>query len=116
MTKEARLTQRRLEGEIKGIIEGKNATPCANSVNKCAFCRKYGDIKKAEGDYFLDDSYYIVDCGQCPIYIGLKGRCYSSGPIKTIEDHMANVEWKGSEAQNKAIPGALAIYMWLYEL
>lgn len=108
MTREARQTQKRLEGEIGKMLEGHSGY-LYNSPN-CAFCQKYGNIVTVPILAYPNLSYsYTKDCGKCPLLRGLGRRCYRDRVVRTIDDYMVNV-------LDDAIPGALAIYMWLEEL
>lgn len=91
MTREARLTQKRLEGEILKLLEGN----CASLYHvDCAFCLKYED-----------------SCSRCPLKLGNRdlGCARRRGYFRGISESMII-------GDPNAIPGALAIHMWLFDL
>lgn len=96
MTHEARQTQKRLEGEILKLLEGEDAC-LYDDPSECGFCEKY---KERIG----------FGCGKCPLVqdFSPSGNCFG-GVFRTIDLLMHS-------AKPDAIPGALAIYMWLEEL
>ena len=106
MTREARLTQQRLEGEILKLLEGEGIG-LFHGTKECSFCQKYG--VKGRGVWIGQEFYFMEDCSRCPINIHLGSRCNNHSVIETIDSHMEN-------CTTRAIPGALAIYMWLFEL
>ncbi len=93
MTREARQTQKRLEGEILKLLEGEEGSLYAGPEG-CAFCKKH-----LRGFY----------CGDCPLVQGSTEECCYCNEFQSIDADMILV-------QPDAIPGALAIYMWLEEL
>jgi hypothetical protein len=102
MTREARQTQKRLEGEILKLLKGRGAELYQYGTmnrRKCAFCKRYQDNRRLD------------NCSCCPIFIGNnRERCLSVwGGLRAIG---SNMEFRPYDA----IPGALAIYMWLEEL
>ncbi len=93
MTREARLTQKRLEGEILKLVEGESAS-LKTSRFECAFCLKYDRTP---------------DCKECPLE-----KCYPGDAC--LHEDFRSIHFDMMFAKNKAIPGALAIHMWLFEL
>ncbi len=93
MTREARLTQKYLEGEILKLLEGKDGS-LRRPASNCEFCKKFDENP---------------DCGGCPLkrFYPIGGCCHAD--FEEINRDMYLQE-------PDAIPGALAIYMWLYEL
>jgi hypothetical protein len=110
MTHAARLTQKRLEGEILKLLEGESARLFANGAQNCLFCKKYGSIVKVSYDF-----HKVTDCSRCPVFIGLGCICDEDNLLKNIHDRMVSMIWEPREKDN-AIPGALAIHLWLFEL
>ena len=94
MTREARLTQKRLEGEILELLAGRAAFLYEAPLN-CEFCQKY---------------HVLEGCGRCPLMLGNNGLpcCSSYGEFSGIASLM-------QFGFPDAIPGALAIYLWLFE-
>lgn len=92
MTHAARLTQKYLEGEILKLLEGESAR-LYRAGCECNFC----------------DDYSAYGCPDCPIRIGNAGYHCRHGKFRQIANSMLGV-------RPSAIPGALAIHMWLYEL
>ena len=93
MTKEARLTRKRMKGEILKLLEGKEAGLFQWS-DDCEFCQKYRD----------------GGCEKCPLYLGNNNKvCNHGGEFMRISTQMM-------KCTPLAIPGALAIYMWLFGL
>lgn len=93
MTREARQTQKRLEGEILKPLEGKSAR-LKTTRGECEFCLKYDRTP---------------DCEECPLEKSYPGDACTHKDFRNIYFNMIDVE-------DDAIPGALAIYMWLEEL
>lgn len=93
MTKEARLTQKYLRGEILKLLDGERAA-LKTSRFKCAFCLQYDRTP---------------DCEKCPLE-----KCYPGAAC--THDDFQNIHIDMLHGNEDAIPGALAIYMWLYDL
>ncbi len=110
MSKEARLTRIWLRQQILKMLMGQNAG-LYRKTNKCPFCLKYGRPKPE--NLWAE----ISDCSRCPIFIGLeKESCDTNIGLKFINEWMGGSVWNKKVKKDKAIPGALAIYMWLFEL
>ena len=99
MTHEARLTQKRLEGEILKLLRGEKAELFSDPT-LCAFCKIYFDGKRWE-------------CEGCPVGKGIRNY---RGHLPCEGHSTFEIENNMKSCNDLAIPGALAIYMWLEEL